>query len=149
MSNVNVRVYAKLNHKEGLPAYATPGAAGLDLHANEAMVIEAGATAVVPTGLFPEIPAGYELQIRPRSGTSLKTGLRVANAPGTIDSDYRGEIGVIIHNTASVATTISLGERIAQAVLSEVPTLVWDPVSSREELSSTDRGVGGYGSTGK
>jgi dUTP pyrophosphatase len=131
-----------------LPKYETDGAAGMDLQAAEDTTVLAGFVVPVPTRLFVEIPKGYEIQIRPRSGLSAKTALRVANAPGTIDHDYRGEIKVLMWNTSMVPVTINKGDRIAQMVLQEVPIIQWKEVSSLEELSKTDRGGKGFGSTG-
>jgi dUTP pyrophosphatase len=130
-----------------LPAYATTGAAGLDLQAaNSAPVtIAPFARALVPTGLCIAIPVGYEAQVRPRSGLALKQGITVANAPGTIDSDYRGEVGVILLNTSDQPVVIERGMRIAQLVLAAVAQLSWAPVAS---LDATARGAGGFGSTG-
>ncbi len=130
-----------------LPAYATGGAAGLDLLAAvaEPVTIAPGARALIPTGLAIALPAGYELQVRPRSGLALRHGIVLANSPGTIDEDYRGEIGVIVLNAGTEAFTITRGLRIAQAVLAPVTRLAWDEV---ESLGETARGAGGFGSTG-
>lgn len=130
-----------------LPGYATAGAAGLDLLAavREAVVIAPGGRALIPTGLSIALPAGHELQIRPRSGLALKNGIMVANSPGTIDEDYRGEIQVILLNAGDVPFTVERGMRIAQAVLAPVLQLVW---RETDRLSETARGVGGFGSTG-
>lgn len=137
----------KVVNKSGfdLPKFETDGAAGVDLRSSETVVILPKGTVLVPTGIFVEIPAGYELQIRPRSGMSLKTKLRVANAPGTIDSDYRGEIKVIMDNIGDEPISIASGERIAQMVLCPVFQFDW---VEKESLGETDRGVGGFGSTG-
>jgi dUTP pyrophosphatase len=139
----------RLPHGEGLPlpAYATAGAAAMDLLAavDAPLVLAPGARAAVPTGLMMALPAGHELQIRPRSGLALNHGLLVANAPGTVDEDYRGEIKVILLNAGDVAFTITRGSRIAQAVLAPVTRVVWREV---EELDETARGAGGFGSTG-
>lgn len=149
MKKIQVRVWHELAHDKGLPFYATAGAAGMDIIANQTVHLEAKETKLIPTGLFVSIPEGYEIQIRPRSGMSLKTKLRVANAPGTIDSDYLGEIQVIMENTSgSIATTVGRGERIAQMVLCEVPQIQWIEVSSKDQLGTTERGAGGFGSTG-
>lgn len=131
-----------------LPKYETSGAAGMDICAKEDTEIFAGCTRAVPTGLYVEIPRGFEIQVRPRSGLSLKTSLRVANAPGTIDHDYRGEIAVILWNTAMVPITVKRNDRIAQIVLQEVPLITWKEVDILDHLSATDRGTGGFGSTG-
>ncbi|NIE79854.1 dUTP diphosphatase [Asaia sp. As-1742] len=139
----------RLPHAEGLdlPHYASSGAAGMDLLAaiDSDMIIRAGERALVPTGLRIGLPAGYELQIRPRSGLALKHGITLPNTPGTIDEDYRGEIGVIILNTSREDFVVTRGMRIAQAVLAPVIRLTWVEVS---ELDETARGTGGFGSTG-
>lgn len=141
-----IGVIAKLNHEFGLPKYETDGASGVDLRANESLSIAAFDTVLVGTGLtVSSIPTGYELQVRPRSGISLKTNLRVANAPGTIDSDYRGEIKIIVHNTGSTPYSVNLGDRLAQLVLQEVPKIEF---VVQEEVEETQRGAGGFGSTG-
>lgn len=130
-----------------LPAYATSGAAGLDLQAAiaEPVVVKPFERALVPTGIQMAIPAGFEVQVRPRSGLALKQGLTVANSPGTIDSDYRGEVAVILLNTSDQPVTIERGMRIAQLVLARVEQLAWEPVAA---LDQTARGAGGFGSTG-
>ncbi|WP_025885969.1 dUTP diphosphatase [Asaia prunellae] len=139
----------RLPHAEGLdlPHYASSGAAGMDLLAaiDSDQVVKPGDRALIPTGLKIGLPAGYELQIRPRSGLALKHGITLPNTPGTIDEDYRGEIGVIILNTGKEDFVISRGMRIAQAVLAPVIRLTWVEVS---ELDETTRGTGGFGSTG-
>ena len=131
-----------------MPSYAHDGDAGADIRASlaEPMTIEPHTWKAVPTGLFANIPYGYEIQIRPRSGLSLKTNLRIANAPGTIDAEYRGEVGVIVENTGNLTATISKGDKIAQMVVMPVPMIKWEEV---DELSQTSRGEGGYGSTDK
>ena len=129
-----------------LPEYETPGAAGLDVRANADFYIHPGAIQLVPTGLFVEIPPGYEIQVRPRSGLALKHGITVLNSPGTIDSDYRGEIGVILINHGKEPFDISPGDRIAQLVLCKVERIEWDVNSA---LTGTFRGKKGFGSTGK
>jgi dUTP pyrophosphatase len=131
-----------------LPSYATEGSAGLDLRANidNVKTLQSLERAIIPTGLYIELPVGYEAQIRPRSGTAFKKGLSIPNAPGTIDSDYRGEIGVIIVNLSSGPVEIEPGERIAQMVISKYERVDWNEV---ESLTETDRGAGGFGSTGK
>lgn len=134
----------------GLPAYETIGAAGADLRANfldrGEIMLEAGARTLVPTGLRVEIPQGYEVQLRPRSGLALKHGITLPNSPGTIDADYRGPLGVIVMNAGSAAFTIRHGERIAQMVVAPV---VQAQFELAEALSDTARGVGGFGSTGQ
>jgi dUTP pyrophosphatase len=135
-----------------LPDYATAGAAGMDLQANLApadrargLTLAPGARALVPTGLALEIPGGHEVQLRPRSGLALREGLTLLNAPGTIDSDYRGELGVIVINHGSGPVTIAHGARIAQLVLAPVARLAW---VETEALAASARGTGGFGSTG-
>jgi dUTP pyrophosphatase len=143
-----VNVFVELCHDAAkLPEYARSGDAGMDVCAIETTVIPAGATIIIKTGLKVAIPDGYEIQIRPRSGVSLKTGLRVANSPGTIDAGYRDEIGVIITNTyAAMDQVVNKGDRIAQIVLAKVPQITWCQVASVTEIQG-DRG-GGFGSTG-
>lgn len=127
-----------------LPKYETPNSAGLDLRSIKALVIKPHSRALVPTGLFISIPEGYEAQIRPRSGLALKKGITVLNTPGTVDADYRGEIGVILFNTADEDFMIEAGDRIAQMVINKVEQLNWIEV---EELDETERGDGGFGHT--
>lgn len=140
----------RLSHAEGLalPAYATSGSAGLDLVAALSAPIDLapGARALIPTGLAMELPEGYEAQIRPRSGLALKHGITVLNAPGTIDSDYRGEVSVLLVNLGDKPVTVARGERIAQLVVAPVTQIAWREQSS---LGDTQRGAGGYGSTGR
>lgn len=130
-----------------LPAYATESSAGMDVRAfiETEIVLPPGARTLVPTGLRVEIPHGYEIQMRPRSGLALKKGISLLNSPGTIDADYRGEIGVILINHSSEAFTICPGERICQMVLARVPQIEWVPA---ETLEDSDRGEGGFGHTG-
>ena len=143
---MKVKVINKSNNP--LPQYATEGSAGMDLRAN----IEAPITLaplerkVIPTGLYMELPLGYEAQIRPRSGLALKKGLSIPNAPGTIDSDYRGEIGVILINLSNQPIDINPEERIAQMVIAKYEQVTWESVAT---LTTSERGTGGYGSTGK
>ncbi len=131
-----------------LPAYETAGAAGMDLRANltETLFLHPGARALVPTGLRLEIPVGFEAQIRPRSGLALKHGVTLVNAPGTIDSDYRGPLGVILINHGDVAFEVKHGERIAQIVFAPVVQARWELSAA---LGDTERGTGGFGSTGR
>ena len=129
-----------------LPAYATQGSAGVDLRASEPCVIPPGGRALVPTGLRIALPEGYEAQVRPRSGLALKHGVTLLNSPGTIDSDYRGEIGVILINLGQEPFSIQPGDRIAQMVFAPVTRGVWDEVDTLDE---TERGAGGFGSTGR
>ena len=145
-AKIPVKIF-KLNSDAILPEYAHPLDAGADISASEEVKIEAGETKLVPTGLAVAIPAGYEIQIRPRSGLSLKSGLRIANSPATIDSDYRGEIKVIMTNTDNSSYTIEKGAKIAQMLIAETPMIKWFEVESEEELGSTKRGAGGFGST--
>ena len=130
-----------------LPQYSTPLSAGMDVRADndEPIVLEPLQRALVPTGLYLEIPAGYEVQVRPRSGLVAKKGLTVLNSPGTIDADYRGEVKVILVNLSSEPFTVTKGERIAQLVLAKHETIEWEEV---EELSESLRAEGGFGSTG-
>ena len=134
----------------GLPAYETAGAAGADVRANlpdcGEIVLEAGARALVPTGLRLEIPQGYEVQLRPRSGLALKHGITLPNSPGTIDADYRGPLGVIVMNAGQERFVVKHGERIAQMIVAPVVQARFELV---ENLSDTERGVGGFGSTGR
>ena len=156
MSNLNkviVKV-VKLSHYDEsfpLPTYETSGAAGADVRASlgpdVSLIIKAGERVLVPTGLSMEIPFGYEVQVRPRSGLSFKTSLMVLNSPGTVDSDYRGEVKIILGNLGSTEQVINHGDRVAQLVLSSVIQAQY--IVSETELSSTDRGSGGFGSTGK
>lgn len=137
----------RLPHGHGLPlpAYATPGAAGMDVVAAEALILRPGMRAAVATGFAMAIPPGYEIQVRPRSGMALKHGITVPNTPGTIDSDYRGELKVILINHSSDNFPIARGDRIAQLVLAPVVLAGWHEV---DELDETARGEGGFGSTG-
>ncbi|MGH1420279.1 MAG: dUTP diphosphatase [Hyphomonas sp.] len=151
MNKIPVEV-CPLPHFEGLdlPAYETSGSAGMDVRAavpeGEPLVLQPGARAMVPTGLSMAIAQGYEIQVRPRSGLAAKHGLTCLNTPGTIDSDYRGEVKVILINLGSEPFTIARGERIAQLVLAPVTQLEWKQVDSLDE---TARGTGGFGSTGR
>jgi dUTP pyrophosphatase len=145
---IEVRI-RRLAHAEGLPlpGYATAGAAGADLCAavDREMIIEPGDRAAVPTGLVLEIPQGYEGQVRPRSGLAIKHGLTVVNAPGTIDSDYRGELKVLLVNLGSDSVSIGRGDRIAQLLIAPVTRASF---LESEALSLSERGDGGFGSTG-
>lgn len=146
--------YKVLPHGKGLPApsYATNGAAGIDLYAalpKESIdhILESGGRLLVPTGISLQLPKGYEAQIRPRSGLAFKYGITVLNSPGTIDSDYRGEVKVLLinHNAGGMSVTLRRGDRIAQLVVMPVPTVTLKEVN---ELNDTKRGDGGFGSTG-
>jgi dUTP pyrophosphatase len=136
----------KLSEDAVIPQYAHKTDAGADVYAIEDVTLKPHETQLIKTGISVAIPVGYEIQVRPRSGLSLKTGLRVANAPGTIDSDYRGEVCVIMTNTDNLSQTINKGDKIAQLVISAVPMIDWVEV---DELDSTERGEGGFGSTDK
>ena len=129
-----------------LPEYATPASAGVDLRASEARVIPPGGRALVPTGLRIALPEGYEAQVRPRSGLALRHGVTLPNSPGTIDADYRGEIGVILMNLGQEPFIVEPGDRIAQMVVAPVARVAW---SEAEALDATERGEGGFGSTGR
>lgn len=129
-----------------LPRYQTEGSAGLDLRADEAVRLSPGQRALVPTGLTLAIPPGFEGQVRPRSGLALKQGITCVNSPGTIDSDYRGEVGVLLVNLGNREVELARGERIAQLVIAKVERLEWAEVA---ELPATRRGEGGFGSTGR
>lgn len=141
--------FARLHEADSdipLPAHATEGASGLDLRSSAALVLPPGGRAAVPTGLRVEIPRGWELQVRPRSGLALKHGVTCLNSPGTIDSDYRGEIRVILANLGGEPFAIERGDRIAQLVLAAV---IPCEIRLAETLPDTDRGAGGFGSTGR
>ncbi len=130
------------------PAYATPGAAGMDLKANiqETIILQPLERQLIPTGIFIELPDGYEAQVRPRSGLALKQGITCLNSPGTIDADYRGELKVILINLSDSKQSIHPGDRIAQMVVGPVEKVVWHPVT---ELNESSRNDGGFGHTGK
>ena len=148
MIPVNIR---RLPHADGLepPAYGTHGAAGMDLRAavpeDAPMTLEPGARALVPTGFSIAVPEGFEAQVRPRSGLALKSGISCLNSPGTIDCDYRGEVGVILINHGEAPFIIRRGDRIAQMVVARYERVEWQEV---ENLDDTVRGAGGFGSTG-
>lgn len=133
--------------KNGLPSYATIGSAGMDLRANisESIILKPLERRLFPTGLYIQLPEGYEAQIRPRSGLALKKGITVINTPGTCDSDYTGEIGVILVNLSNEDVEIMDGERIAQMVVAKYENVEWEVV---DELDKTERGMGGFGHTG-
>lgn len=154
MNDKRIKVLVrKLSHYDEsfpLPGYETTGSAGADVRASlgpsESLLIKPGERVLVPTGLSMEIPVGYEVQVRPRSGLSFKTGLMVLNSPGTIDSDYRGEVKIILGNLSSKDEVINHGDRVAQLILAPVTQAFY--VESESELSQTERGHGGFGSTG-
>lgn len=142
---MQVKIINKSAHK--LPHYETEASAGMDLRANisEAVTLKPLERTIVKTGLFIELPVGYEAQVRPRSGLAAKRGITVLNAPGTIDADYRGEIGVILVNLSNEEFTVENGERVAQMVIAKHEHISWEEVDTLEE---TTRGAGGFGSTG-
>lgn len=146
MPHVHLKIINTSNNP--LPHYATDGAAGMDVRAfiQEPITLQSLQRTAVPTGLFLEIPSGYEVQVRPRSGLALKQGLTCLNTPGTIDSDYRGELQVLLINLSNETQTIHPGDRIAQLVLQKVEQITWQQV---EVLTETARSNGGFGSTGK
>ncbi|WP_285269830.1 dUTP diphosphatase [Kaistella rhinocerotis] len=141
---MNIKLINKSRHP--LPKYQTELSAGMDLYANidESLTLKPFERKLIPTGLFLELPAGFEAQVRPRSGLAIKNGITVLNAPGTVDADYRGEIGVILINLSSENFTINDGDRIAQMVIARHETITWQETA---ELIETSRGEGGFGST--
>ena len=142
---MNVQIINKSKH--ATPNYETNGAAGMDLKANieEAIILKPVERAIIKTGLFIALPIGFEAQVRPRSGLAAKKGITVLNSPGTVDADYRGEIGVILVNLSNEDFVVNDGERIAQLVIAKHERVVWQEVDA---LSETERGSGGFGSTG-
>ncbi len=145
MDKVTVKIINKSNNP--LPQYSTPYSAGMDLRANleDAVTLQPLERKLIPTGLFIELPEGYECQIRPRSGLALKHGISVLNSPGTVDADYRGEIGVILVNLSNEPFTVNPGERICQMVVARHSTVEWECV---EQLAESERSSGGFGHTG-
>lgn len=143
---MKINIINKSSHD--LPSYETIASAGMDLHAHieQDIILKPLERSIIPTGLFMALPVGYEAQVRPRSGLAAKYGLTVLNSPGTIDADYRGEIGVILVNLSNADFTIKNGERVAQMVIAKHERAKWNPVQS---LSETSRGAGGFGSTGR
>ena len=143
---MNIKIINKSNNP--LPKYQTALSAGMDLfaHLEEEVTLKSLERKLIPTGLFLEIPAGFEAQIRPRSGLAIKNGITVLNAPGTIDADYRGEIGVILVNLSADKFIIKNGDRIAQMIIAKYETITWQEVT---EINETERGGGGFGSTSK
>ena len=143
---MKIRIINRSRH--ALPQYATPQSAGMDLCANldAPVTLPSLGRALIPTGLYIALPQGYEAQIRPRSGLALKKGITLLNTPGTIDADYRGEIGVIVANLSAEPFTIADGDRIAQMVVARHEQVEWESV---EVLGESERGAGGFGSTGK
>ena len=143
---MKINIINKSSHD--LPSYETIASAGMDLraHIEQDIILKPLERSIIPTGLFMALPVGYEAQVRPRSGLAAKYGLTVLNSPGTIDADYRGEIGVILVNLSNADFTIKNGERVAQMVIAKHERAKWHPVQS---LSETSRGAGGFGSTGR
>lgn len=143
---MKINIINKSSHD--LPSYGTIASAGMDLraHIEQDIILKPLERSIIPTGLFMALPVGYEAQVRPRSGLAAKYGLTVLNSPGTIDADYRGEIGVILVNLSNADFTIKNGERVAQMVIAKHERAKWHPVQS---LSETSRGAGGFGSTGR
>ncbi|MDH6303460.1 dUTP pyrophosphatase [Parabacteroides sp. PF5-5] len=143
---MKIKIVNKSHHP--LPAYATSLSAGMDIRANleEAVELKPLERKLIPTGLYISLPEGYEAQMRPRSGLALKHGITLLNTPGTIDADYRGEIGVILVNLSSDTFVVNDGERICQMVIATHSSVEWNPV---EVLDETERGAGGFGHTGK
>ena len=146
MSVVNIKIQNLSSN--ALPEYATPGSSGMDIRAKleEAIVMQPMARVLVPTGLYVEIPEGFEIQVRPRSGLAIKQGITCLNTPGTIDADYRGEIKIILINLSGQEQVINPGDRIAQLVVQKVEKIEWVPV---QQLEITGRNTGGFGHTGK
>lgn len=144
--SLSIRIINQSKHP--LPAYETSGSAGMDLRANleSPLILKPFERTAIPTGLFIELPEGYEAQIRPRSGLSLKSGLSIPNSPGTIDSDYRGELKVIVANLSTDEIVINNGDRIAQMVIAQYEKINW---SLTDIIEESERGAGGFGSTGK
>ncbi len=146
MPSILVKIVNKSSND--LPAYATSGSSGMDVRAfiDTPKLLQPFERALIPTGIFIEIPQGYEVQVRPRSGLAIKQGITCLNTPGTIDSDYRGEIKIILINLSGEEQIINPGDRIAQMVVQKVEKILWDPV---EYLEVTERNAGGFGHTGK
>jgi dUTP pyrophosphatase len=143
---MNIRIPICIEPGAQLPNYQTIGSAGADLCTTEGVTLDPGKRAMIPTGIRIALPEGYEAQVRPRSGLAAKFGVAMVNAPGTIDSDYRGEIKVILINLGQEAVRFEIGDRVAQLVIAPVTRAEWEIVSSLDE---TERGTGGFGSTGK
>lgn len=145
MERIKVKIINKSHHP--LPSYETPESAGMDVRANldQPVVLKPLERALIPTGLYMQLPAGHECQIRPRSGLALKHGISIVNTPGTVDADYRGEIGIIVINLSNEEFTISDGERICQMVITDYTHVQWEEV---ERLDQTKRGTGAFGHTG-
>ncbi len=143
---MKIKIVNRSNHS--LPEYATPYSAGMDLRANitEPVLLKPLERALIPTGIYIQLPEGYEAQIRPRSGLAVKHGISIVNSPGTIDADYRGEIGVILVNLSSEDFVVNSGERICQMVIAKHERVAWEQV---DKLDESERGEGGFGHTGK
>ena len=143
---MKVKIVNQSGHK--LPEYSTANSAGMDLRAklDKPIILKSLERSLIPTGLFMELPEGYEAQIRPRSGLALKKGISIVNSPGTIDADYRGEIGIILINLSDTEFIVNDGERICQMVINKVETISWSEVGSLED---SERGEGGFGHTGR
>ena len=143
--SVKVSIINRSHH--ALPSYSTPRSAGMDIRANleEPITLQPGERRLIPTGLFIALPEGYEAQIRPRSGLAIKHGITVLNSPGTIDADYRGEVGIILINHSDKAFVIEDGERVGQMVVAQYSRVEWNET---ETLDETERGAGGFGHTG-
>lgn len=143
---VKVGIYSEV---EVYPDYKHIGDSGMDVISLEESLVNPGDRCLFKTGLYFNIPQGYEIQVRPRSGLALKEGITVLNSPGTIDSNYKGELGVILLNTSIKPFQVNVGDRICQIVLQKVPQIVWETYPSKELLETSSRGEGGFGSTGK
>lgn len=145
---MKIKIYSTSKHS--LPKYATPQSAGIDLQANieKSITLKPGDRVLIPTGLHIQLPDGYEAQVRPRSGLAIKNGITCLNTPGTIDADYRGDIGVILINHGQCDFTVNDGDRIAQLVINKYEQAEWQHVSSVSELNTTERGDCGFGHTG-
>lgn len=146
MESLKVKIINRSHHE--LPAYGTPGAAGMDVRAylpDGPVTLKPMQRALIPTGLYMQLPRGYECQIRPRSGLALKHGISIVNAPGTVDADYRGEVGIILINLGTDDFVVNDGERVCQMVIKQYTHVKWEPV---ERLDETERGDGGFGHTG-
>ena len=141
---IKVRIKKATDPTPMWPKYETPQSAGADIRSNAHLIIPAHGRVLVPTGMFIAVPPGYEAQVRPRSGLALKKGITVLNAPGTIDADYRGEVGVILFNTTDEDFEVNFGDRIAQLVLNKIEQIEWEEV---DNLDETERGQGGFGHT--
>jgi len=145
MKEIKIKIINRSHHP--LPSYATPESAGMDVRAflKEPVTLAPLQRALIPTGLCTQLPRGYEIQMRPRSGLALRSGITLVNTPGTVDADYRGEIGVIVINLSDTPFVINDGERICQMVIKSVPKAIWEEV---DRLDETKRGDGGFGHTG-